>query len=63
MDNVKIVLKRSPGSKENGVWINGVRISGVIKVEVVGEAANLPRVLLTLIPESVDLEAETEVDG
>lgn len=55
MADVKIVLKRSPSDKENGVWIDGVKLDNVAEVSVFGGAKEIPHVIIKLIPKSIEL--------
>lgn len=55
MSEVKIVLKRSPLDKENGVWIDGVRVEDVQEVNVFGSACQVPQVVITLLPKILTL--------
>lgn len=55
MADVKIVLKRSPMDKENGVWIDGVKVEGVKEVSVFGGVGQIPQVVLTLMPKTITL--------
>lgn len=55
MAEVKIILKRSPLDKENGVWIDGVKIEDVKEVNVFGGAGQVPQVVLTLVPKTLTL--------
>ncbi len=55
MSAVKIVLKRSPMDPENGVWIDGVKLDGVMKVTVSGSVQQVPTVSIKLIPKSIEV--------
>ena len=55
MAEVKIVLNRSPFAKENGVWIDGIKLEDVREVNVFGGAGQIPQVVITLLPKSLIL--------
>ena len=58
MSEVKIVLKRSPLDKENGVWIDGVKLEDVVEVAVYGGVKEVPHVVLKLLPKTLVLGLE-----
>lgn len=55
MSEVKIILKRSPANKENGVWIDGVKVENVTEVSVFGSATETPHVVIKLLPRTIIL--------
>jgi hypothetical protein len=55
MAEVRIVLKRSPMDKENGVWIDDVKVEDVTEVTVFGSANQIPQVVITLLPKKLTL--------
>jgi hypothetical protein len=55
MAEVRIVLKRSPTDKENGVWIDDVKVEDVTEVTVYGSANQIPQVVITLLPKKLTL--------
>lgn len=57
MSEVKVVLKRSPVDKDNGVWIDGVKIQGLEEVTVYGAAGEIPHVVIKLMPTILELGA------
>lgn len=58
MAHVKIVLKRKPTDPENGVWIDGVKVENIKDVTVYGACKEIPQVVLTLWPTSIELGVE-----
>lgn len=56
--DVKIILKRSPMSPENGVWIDGIKLDGVQDVTVYGGVRQVPQVVITFIPKTIELGVE-----
>lgn len=59
MSDVKIVLKRSPGDPENGVWIDGVKVEGLKEVSVYGGVGQIPQVILTFMPKTITLGVDS----
>ena len=55
MAEVKVVLTRSPADKENGVWIDGVKLENVSEVSVFGSASQPPQVVVTFRPKTLIL--------
>jgi hypothetical protein len=58
MSTVRIVLKRSSADPDNGVWVDGVRLTGIEEVAVHGEVGQVPRVLVKLVPSYIEVELE-----
>lgn len=58
MSEVKIILKRNPRDPENGVWIDDVKVPDVQDVTIYGAAADIPHVVITLIPKKITLGLE-----
>jgi hypothetical protein len=55
---VKIVLKRKPMDPENGIWVDGVRLAGVSKVDVHGGVGEIPYITVKLLPQQLELNLE-----
>lgn len=58
MAEVKIVLKRSPMDPENGVWIDGQKLDGVVEVTAYGASREIPYVVINLLPKTLILGLE-----
>jgi hypothetical protein len=55
MSEVKIVLKRLWTDPENGVWIDGTKLSDVKDVTIYGAAGDIPQVVITMVPKKITL--------
>lgn len=59
MKKVKIFLSMS--RFKNRVSIDGVDVEGVTNVMVIADALSPPRIVIDLLPESIEVEGEIEV--
>lgn len=56
-ENIKLKIQLGPGGHTTDVWINGKRVNGIRRFEIIADAKELTRVRMDFYAE-IDIEGE-----